>query len=491
LSRDSITAAGNIPQEGVPPNFGTLPIVKEDTNHGNQGQEQAEQPNKYLYDEFAGYSGERYLDTLLQQILPYALARTWRYAVEFQAPSNVCYVGTFRLASRIKPQQRKVQLDFQELEARGLMTRYPARLPVVQQDGKIRHEAVTVKDFSALYALAHEYHCWLHSPDYIPAERDYLDLIMSDPQLVRKLIRFDNYRRLIECQKPGRKPQAKPAHLYYQCTLPPENDQEQRPSAPAPVQHPRTEDLNTNLYFNSSDKTSSSYRVTNTDQMVSPRNSDSSDSEGIGPLTIRSEFVASIQQSEVEETKEEVRTNQSNPNPKQPNSPSDKESRAERAEDVKEYNIEELKRDPFAMAAALVEMRGRSGSPPPQPVPTSHSQKDQRPRREIPGYLSRKIAKYAQDLGDNPRSLQSDITRAAKLYFASQQIFSGFRNSWFNEQLEAAFADTCHARGIQKRMPYLFSCLENRLELTEQERAFIRSDEPLYEDGYIGDFVKG
>ena len=77
--------------------------------------------NKYHYPEFADYAGERYLDSIVMQILPYALWRTWHYAVDFQAPDKVCYVGTTRLASRVKPGIRKSELDFAELLARGLM----------------------------------------------------------------------------------------------------------------------------------------------------------------------------------------------------------------------------------------------------------------------------------------------------------------------------------------------------------------------------------
>ncbi len=39
-------------------------------------------------------------------------------------------------------------------------------------------------------------------------------------------------------------------------------------------------------------------------------------------------------------------------------------------------------------------------------------------------------------------------------------------------------------------MPFFFTTLENRLELTAEELAFIRSDEPLYADSDISDFVE-
>src|SRR5947209_16022376 len=225
------------------------------------GGDSQEPPNKYLYPEFAGYGGERYLDTLIQQILPYALWRTWHYAVDYQAPGNVCYVGTARLASRVKPGVRKIELDFQELEARGLMRKYAARLPILREDGSLKDEAVTVKDFTALYALAHEYHLWTHSDEYIPASRDQIDLILDNAHLLAKVLRFDNYRRLIECRKPGRKPQTQPVHLYYRCTHPSDEegwqDPEQPTAAPEEVQVPGTPVQNANLYSIPPDITSS------------------------------------------------------------------------------------------------------------------------------------------------------------------------------------------------------------------------------------------
>src|SRR5882762_722853 len=125
---DSITVSPSVLQEGVAAKstdsdgtIATFPIASETTST-----DQAEKPNKYLYPPFAGYSGERYLDTILQQILPNALSRTWRYAVDFQAPGKPCYVGAARISQRVKPGVRKIEMDLHELEARGLMRRYAA-----------------------------------------------------------------------------------------------------------------------------------------------------------------------------------------------------------------------------------------------------------------------------------------------------------------------------------------------------------------------------
>lgn len=112
---------------------------------------------------------------------------------------------------RVKPGIRKIELDFAELLARGLMRKYAARLPI-KSSGKL--EAVVVKDFTPLYDLAHEYHQWVLSDQCVPASRDQMDLLKGDPHLLAKVLRFDNYRRLIVNRKPGRKPQTQPTHLY-------------------------------------------------------------------------------------------------------------------------------------------------------------------------------------------------------------------------------------------------------------------------------------
>lgn len=451
-----------------------------------------DRPNKYLYPEFEGYSGERYLDSLIQQILPYALWRTWHYAVDYQAPDNVCYVGTARIASRVKPGIRKIELDLQELESRQLMLKYSARLPVMSKSGTVRHEAVTVKDFTALYALAHEYHLWTHSEEYIEADRNLVDLILQDMKLLAKVIRFDNYRRLIECKKPGRKPLLKAVHLYYQCTLPQEQPEQTTQLSNADIPDTRTSDQNTNLYFNVSDKPSSPYRESRNLQVLSQKDSESNGSEEgvVAAATIRN--TPTEQLTETKGTEEEIHPVLPKPKPKQPNPPAQEEvSRAERAIETKEYDIEELKRDPMAMAAALLEMREHQAQM--QPSPTTQSQKpkkDQRPRRGIPDPLARRITWYAQQFGRPAKAIPADITRVAKIYYASTQIFTGFRNDWFVERLEAACAEAGSRRGIKNRMAYFFSCLEKSgLEFSPEELAFIRSDEPLYKDGHISDFL--
>src|SRR5437899_7218129 len=123
----------------------------------------------------------------------------------------------------------------------------------MEEDGTFVERAVVVKDFASLYGLAYEYHLWTQSPEYIPPEREYADLIVADPQLYQKLIRFDNYRRMLCCEKPGRKPQTD--QLAYQCQLPSTNQ-----VAPSPAQPARTKDLSAKNYFNTPANNSSPYR---------------------------------------------------------------------------------------------------------------------------------------------------------------------------------------------------------------------------------------
>jgi hypothetical protein len=233
-----------------------LPIVGNDSPSTASGQttEEAQEarPNKYIYPLFAGYAGERYLDTIVQQILPSALHRTWYYAVDFQAPGKPCYVGTQRLANRVKPGVRKIELDFQELERRGLMRRIGARQEVMQDDGSFKEVAVIIKDFSALYALAVEYHEWLESPQYLPPQKGFKALIEADNALYEKLLRFDIYRRMLKNDQPGPKPRMTATQQYYQ--------QEATTSQESSVQTTPTAQ-NPNLYLDPSANDHSAYRT--------------------------------------------------------------------------------------------------------------------------------------------------------------------------------------------------------------------------------------
>src|SRR5207302_783707 len=113
-----------------------------------------------------------------------------------------------------------------------------------------------------------------------------------------------------------------------------------------------------------------------------------------------------------------------------------------------------------------------------------HKDQPKRKRLSTPEQLARIITQMMQDLGGNPKYLQSDITRVTKIYWACTQIFRPFTNVWFLERLYAALAKTRRARKVHNRVPYFFTTLENDvLELQAEELAYIRSQEALYRDG--------
>lgn len=157
---------------------------------------------------FLSEDGKHYLNVILKHILPMALWRTWYTAVDsLHALDTLCDIDTAELAHQATVSQVKIERDLHELEARGLMDRYRQRHSWPQADGTIKYGTVVVKDFSRLYDLASEYHTWYHSEEYIPPERDFADFIKADRQLYHKLMRFDNYRRMLCRKKPGLQPQ--------------------------------------------------------------------------------------------------------------------------------------------------------------------------------------------------------------------------------------------------------------------------------------------
>ena len=167
----------------------------------------------------------------------------------------------------------------------------------------------------------------------------------------------------------------------------------------------------------------------------------------------------------------------------------------ETAKDVEEYTVEELKQNPMAMITFLLQLneQERAKQEQQQAKNKKRHHKDQPKRKRLgtPEYLARTITQMVQDLGGNAQYLQSDITRITKLYWACTQIFTGFTNPWFLDQLTKAFVKTCKARKVSKRVPYFFKTLEGILELTNSELAYIRSQEALYHDGDLKTFVLG
>jgi hypothetical protein len=183
-------------------------------------EEQSEQAapfsyNKYHHPEFAGYEGERHLKAILHKILPMALYRTWEVLVERQAPGNDCFLSIAKISETVERVERTIRLNIHELEARKLLVLRAEQKLLRQKDGTYKLKLVVVKDFAGLYALAHEYLLWTQSEYYIEPERDFAQAFQSDEALKRKLIRFNNYRRIILNKVPGPRPLERDEHRWY------------------------------------------------------------------------------------------------------------------------------------------------------------------------------------------------------------------------------------------------------------------------------------
>jgi hypothetical protein len=472
-----------------------FPMAIEATS--NEQPQTSQRPNKYLYPVFDGFSGERYLDSILIQILPSALWRTWKYAVYFQAPGNLCYVGTAKIAERVKPGIRKIEIDLHELEVRGLMQKYPDRQEICREDGPPLIRAVVVKDFSNLYSLAYEYHLWTHSPEYIPPEREYADLIFADQQLCNKLIRFDNYRRVLCCAKPGRKPR----QLEYSQA----NDQASvGQSAPEEI---RTQGLNANNYLNTPANISSPYRVKEKDDNDRERrdSSPSTSEKGTEPVTIGNSQVEIHHKTEkIQSVGSENILPNSKPNTSPP--PSAKRGAAEKeVKRVNGYTGEELKQDVKKRGAAAAGIPaehyeklsgGKDQTERQEECQRENQTREQRPQREIPAQIAKEITEYAQQY-DDAHTIPSDVTRAAKIYFTAAQSIRFFQETlyWtcFDEAREAAKrlrgCEHTNTKGKRNRMPYFFTCFENAFSFSLEELVYLRTDNPLFPDYSLFDVV--
>ncbi len=170
-----------------------------------------EDDQKYRYPEFAGWSGERYLKKLLRQILPLSLYRTWEIFVDHQAQGNACYLGVIRLAEMAGRNTRTVEKNLASLCAKDLLVERAERKVFRGADGRLHSQVVVIKDFRGLYTLAHDYHEWLADPGYIAPDREMMTLVAQEPQLVARVRRFENYRRLLYHRQPG--PVTKPREV--------------------------------------------------------------------------------------------------------------------------------------------------------------------------------------------------------------------------------------------------------------------------------------
>ncbi|HEY1348069.1 MAG TPA: hypothetical protein VGF67_00415 [Ktedonobacteraceae bacterium] len=179
--------------------------------------------NPYAYPEFAGLRGERYLHKLLRQILPLALYRTWEIFTEHQAPDQPCYMGLMSLADLAQRAPRTLQKNLDTLCARGLLTQRAERQLIRTKDGRMVSRAVVVKDFQLLYKLAHEYHEWQGDERYVPAKRALVELWQEDEEIVAKVRRFENYRRVLMQQRPELQTREQEENRWFKEYLPENN----------------------------------------------------------------------------------------------------------------------------------------------------------------------------------------------------------------------------------------------------------------------------
>jgi hypothetical protein len=171
------------------------------------------------------------------------------------------------------------------------------------------------------------------------------------------------------------------------------------------------------------------------------------------------------------------------------------EMSGETAKEEEERNIEYLKQNPMAMIAFLLQLneQERSKQEQQQAKNKKRHHKDQPKRKRLgtPEHLARTITQMVQDLGGNAQYLQSDITRINKLYWACGQIFHPFTNVWFLRTAHESLYQNLQSSQSQQTHPYFFKTLEQILELTSDELAYIRSQEALYHDGDLKTFVLG
>lgn len=474
-------------------------IANETINESNSQNENNDQNqtifiNKYIYPEFEGYAGHRYLVSIIRKIAPAAHKRTWEIADGFQAPGQECYVSVPRIMEEAGLGERKIYLDFRAMERRGWLVQRRVRKDFMSQEGMIVTRAVTIKDFTGLYHAAHDYHLWSNSREHLAPIRENLPFILADKALMRRLIRFENYRRLMVCAKPGRKSQE--AEDYYEEQL-------------AKVEEQGTDVQELNQYSNTLTNPDSLYRKVITEENITdkigPNLSTAGRENDVGPLTIRK---TQTEEEIQPETRDSLVTDEGSfSKPKPPPSPEEKgAAAAKRAEQVNGYTEEELKQDIGKRGAAAAGItaehhRKLTGGldhqeEQEQKSRTAQSEPSPRPKREIPAQLVQEITQFAQQY-DSTHLVASDVTRAAKIYFTAAQTLEYFQDTlfwaFFDEAMEAAKnlrgCEHTNTKGRVNRMPYFFTCLENAFVFSLEELVYLRTDEPLYTKIEVWDMI--
>jgi hypothetical protein len=474
-------------------------IANETINENNSQNENTNQNqtiiiNKYIYPEFEGHAGHRYLVSIIRKIAPAAHKRTWEIADGFQAPGQECYVSVPRIMEEAGLGERKIYLDLRAMERRGWLVQRRVRKDFMNQEGMMVTRAVTTKDFTGLYHAAHDYHLWRTSREYLAPERENLSLILQDKALMRRLIKFENYRRLMVCAKPGRKSQEE--EDYYEEQL-------------AKAEERGTDVQELNQYSNTLTNTDSLYRRVITEENLTtsmdPNLSTAGREKDVGPPTIRK-----TQNEEDIQTNKDQKPITEEQTLSKPKSPPISEGKgaaaAKRVKRVNGYTEEELKQDTQKRGAAAAGIPAEhhhklnggldQKEEQEQQQRTAQSEPAPRPRREIPAQLVQEITQFAQQY-DSAHLVASDVTRAAKIYFTAAQTLEYFQDTlfwaFFDEAMEAAKklrgCEHTNAKGRVNRIPYFFTCLENAFVFSLEELVYLRSDEPLYSEIEVWDMI--
>jgi hypothetical protein len=121
---------------------------------------QAINPYYFIYPEFEGEAGYKILREIIGKITPGTIVHTWEIVI----------TGENKNSTRKQRQKQTANRD------------------------KI------TADFSNLYHLAHEYYEWEHSEEYTlyPPQKEYAEKIRGNHELHQKLIKFANYRKILE-----------------------------------------------------------------------------------------------------------------------------------------------------------------------------------------------------------------------------------------------------------------------------------------------------
>jgi hypothetical protein len=125
--------------------------------------------------------------------------------------------------------------------------------------------------------------------------------------------------------------------------------------------------------------------------------------------------------------------------------------------------------------------------------------KEQRVRWHAPDWLVREVARQAQDLQDDPKVLGSVLTRWTKAVRTVFEVAEIQREEIGDAEAELIINKIKWSRkrlnryirkiNPKRRVPYMLECFLNSWHLTPAELLYFESEEPLYQDSRISDFV--